>query len=1803
MGRKQLGVAVVLLVLAGATWNGAVQSVAAGNAGLHVTKTVDGINITPLLSITLAADRTNAIPADAIKYSAQLQNIGSTFEVDGTFTAEATASTQAQLAYYWDEIDYCAKGCGNGDGNGHWLPLVAFVNVANGYDPIEPPPTNSGLDLSVSSVSAPGVIYPPSGDQILGTVINPKATARWTYSGKVALSPGQIGLLSDPTQVQEIRNVVHFEVTPRDQNAAQPFDDREVFADPFESHADPGAITNISVTFNQPDGTTQTVGATVVPGLASLKPGQTLTVPATFKVPVISAKGSSEMDDAYFARLSAADGAQLTALATASGMGFGGVAITATSNVINTTESVPIVTIKKSGPTQLDAGTLETNSLTLQNRGSAGAVGLSVTDSLPGGATGTVTGVPISIAAGASNTAQATYQVPASQPPGGLTDTAAVSWRDGNSNAYGPVSSSFTTVVNNNTLLGARVKLGPTGPNNDVTGTSQSLSAVLVDRNGKPIPGKPIAITTMGANSASAGGSTDSAGGFSMSYVGANAGADTARATVTAGSFKIYSNPVIIGWLTPPASGVTTIVDGNFFTEPTTATTFVAKPTDTPAFKESFPNINFNPPSGFPPHVWFYMQSTGRLHDLSTYSDLPTYTTTPAGLELWEPASAQPPLVAYNPTSQTIAVSGINIPAGKLDVHPGAGSMVIVAWRSPITDRIAVTGGVSSLDSHGAEGVAWTIDQGATTLASGSYIGKSGQTFAAGAGGSSLTNLSVRAGDTLYFTLAPNPTNGFDSTELDISINSAAGATWDVARDFHSPNNEVDPLSVPFTDVTTSTTGTLTGTIPAEGNGKQAGVGPMTAFDADLTGQYLAAAAGDVTFNFYVGDGFIFGLGNGATRVSGVYENLPQPSTTPFKGYQVVGAFNRIDSGGPNNRSITVHFPSAGTYPFEIDYFSAGSDRTLVLTVAQQVKDTTPFSVHVAYADGARPAGSIFPFPWLGSPNVVFVGCTASNCLYDAGAVRVDNNTSSTQTINSLTVDFGGCHYDIWPKNTVLPPGNLAIFTEMMTAGTGTQGCDNLSGTFDTSDIPETCSPTGIIPQINLAIDGVNYTYADSGQVLNTKGIDPPLCGLGNESESWSRIGGLGTPINVPLPPAVSLTLVPQLPGAAVIGDTQRIRLTVLDTRQQPVAGLISSVKVFGSNPRSLEGVTDTQGQLSVSYTGSNEGIDTISAAAFIAGFRTISNTTIVNWSAPPAPTNTGAQPPSLANLSPTNGAIITLPTPVTASINVPAGISLAQYSLELKPTGVGQPIVVASGRGVPPAPIGIIDPAAIPSGAYQLGLTAVSASGGSATLTNDIIVQPVIGPPAPSATGALPPNISNLSPGNGGVIASATPVTALIDLMGANALSYLVTLQSVTGGNPISLASGDVSPPSPLATIDPSLINPGDYILSAVVVTTAGMSSTSNSVLVTASANKQTAPSPSLSITPPPVVAAGQPINLSASITNQSFTSCGISPLALRITSVAFNGQTEVATGGDFTTDVPDATLADSFVVVAPGAAVNASVVGQNDEITPTDTFLESINWSTGQTQQWPTGAAGVYTIGLAYDPSVVPSVGSLACAGAVETTVVATVSAAASPALQISRETIITLDQVPGSEIVVKDPGLLGPFNMCAQRFAFRIVIVFPFDPANVWFDLTINLYPSYPITIKPRSAWDKLHPGKHLNANATTWTPKSSIIYWDPTDVSLLEPFVLRDACAQLYHELAHVRNHLDDRFLNGTDTIYDDCIDVYGNNLKPLDIDEAYATMNENLYRLSSGLPPRSYYWPYPLPDHLTNDCGNAMIPGR
>src|SRR6478672_10532911 len=259
--------------------------VGAANSNLHLGKTVSSASNAPVLGLTLAVDRSSAIPRDTLTYTAVVSNAGSVLSMAGDLTVQNTDATTATVAAYFDAvattaISHCGAGSPNdGQDTSQWAPLAGTAVSADGYTPVQASPIGSGLHLTATPVPASGVVYPASGDPILGTQIAPGAIATWHYTATIALTPAQTAFLLDPAQVSRIRNTFHAEPVPRDQGGqGSPATINVDFCQQLFGAAPSGTVTNVTVTVAPPGVVPVTLGPSAYPGLASLAPGASVTL-------------------------------------------------------------------------------------------------------------------------------------------------------------------------------------------------------------------------------------------------------------------------------------------------------------------------------------------------------------------------------------------------------------------------------------------------------------------------------------------------------------------------------------------------------------------------------------------------------------------------------------------------------------------------------------------------------------------------------------------------------------------------------------------------------------------------------------------------------------------------------------------------------------------------------------------------------------------------------------------------------------------------------------------------------------------------------------------------------------------------------------------------------------------------------------------------------------------------------------------------------------------------------------------------------------------------------------------------------------------------------------------------------------------------------------------------------------------------------------------------------------------------------------------------------------------------------------
>ena len=269
--------------------------------------------------------------------------------------------------------------------------------------------------------------------------------------------------------------------------------------------------------------------------------------------------------------------------------------------------------------------------------------------------------------------------------------------------------------------------------------------------------------------------------------------------------------------------------------------------------------------------------------------------------------------------------------------------------------------------------------------------------------------------------------------------------------------------------------------------------------------------------------------------------------------------------------------------------------------------------VSVGYADTLRANPAQFPTPWDGAPGVVFAGCHA-NCSFDAGAARFVNNSPLAVTLDFVHVRLSTCTFDMWTHGVVLQPTQQFIVTQ--TATGAADGCNNAAGFFDTSDIGPNgagwaghCDQSGVIPQIDVSINGVVSTFTDSGQVLNTGGVDLASCPNGtNESTQWTSIGSAPCP-------GSTLTLAPAT-QTLTVGSPATVQAALRNSCGEGLQGAPITFTVQSGPNAGTTGTatTNVNGVATFSYTGAATGTDTLVATTTNPAGTITSNTVTVVW-------------------------------------------------------------------------------------------------------------------------------------------------------------------------------------------------------------------------------------------------------------------------------------------------------------------------------------------------------------------------------------------------------------------------------------------------------------------------------------------------------------------------------------------------------------------------------------------------------------
>ena len=100
---------------------------------LTVRGSISSISVNPNLTLTLAVDKSTALPGDTLAYSGTVTHTGITACVYGSVSAQNTGGATATVAHFFDEVDYWDPVALK------WVPLAGVVNTQTAFVPVVTP--------------------------------------------------------------------------------------------------------------------------------------------------------------------------------------------------------------------------------------------------------------------------------------------------------------------------------------------------------------------------------------------------------------------------------------------------------------------------------------------------------------------------------------------------------------------------------------------------------------------------------------------------------------------------------------------------------------------------------------------------------------------------------------------------------------------------------------------------------------------------------------------------------------------------------------------------------------------------------------------------------------------------------------------------------------------------------------------------------------------------------------------------------------------------------------------------------------------------------------------------------------------------------------------------------------------------------------------------------------------------------------------------------------------------------------------------------------------------------------------------------------------------------------------------------------------------------------------------------------------------------------------------------------------------------------------------------------------------------
>ena len=467
-------------------------------------------------------------------FTSVVSNVGTLLDFCfGSISVQNSGATSFVLGAYQHTLEYYSLSSGT------WIPFARNPVAADGT-PLTDPDVQTIRYEVMSALGGDGVTY--TGNPIVGTSIQPGATAIFIYRLSPVIPAETVNVAFDPVESGGLRLALHF-----DAPSGPGYTSYADLGAAFEGYA--GAVTDVGAQLAYDDPPTSPIGLSSTE-VGPLAPGATRIFSGTVPSPLPRTRDQFASDSAYTFELYAGGLFPYSVRVTPTGLGFGGVGAGATSQYAQIARQLPYMAASKAGPAQGNAGLRLPFPVRLDAYGNATSYPLAITDSLDGVLMDSNATLPGALAPGQSATATLFAASPLDRPPGPATDEAAVTWADRNGNVYGPVHSSFTTSLLAGHPEGYLSLAGETG--SDLPGETAELTATVQNGLGQPVAGVTVHFTVTGPNATSGNVVSDAAGQAVFTYSGGAAyGTDTIIASATPISAPLQSAPVHRIWAQP----------------------------------------------------------------------------------------------------------------------------------------------------------------------------------------------------------------------------------------------------------------------------------------------------------------------------------------------------------------------------------------------------------------------------------------------------------------------------------------------------------------------------------------------------------------------------------------------------------------------------------------------------------------------------------------------------------------------------------------------------------------------------------------------------------------------------------------------------------------------------------------------------------------------------------------------------------------------------------------------------------------------------------------------------------------------------------------------------------------------------------------------------------------------------------------------------------------------------------------------------------------------------------------------------